>query len=768
MVAASISLLQSAMQTGLPYESAEGVLVAADDGMSGYVTDILTVITSTLGVYGSLAASQLFGGQSVVHVLSNCRLTTTSISGGASNVSVPRTVYEELQVKNTSTIHFLRNQSYATDMKVTVAEFKAKLLGDDKPYLSNPLRIQIFELDSLSTANTSHLRYVILVQLSNIAPPVHTSSHNFTSECGKASLNVSSFTCPDSGRVLTHNCTGRVGTLVSFYRPSCQTLSQNSSSTGASSTCVLANYTSSFVTCICTIYPASSRRLSDVSTIAARSGALQLVAMTELVSKDFLNTFSAAPSLSTAAGIQKALIVIMMFASLWALGIGLGILCGWRKHRRKGTNKKCADRVERMKRGAQASQSPLAVQQYLVDYVSEIFPAVFQKTSRVYQLVQEIRIHHRYLSLLFSAETGPRADRERVLTAAEVLTTQTLLMFLLALLYDLQSPSDDLQARAWVGAPRESSCLARRAVLDSSQSTCRWRPRPAAEGYSCSYRDPDLTVRTVLVIAVMVSVFTGPFLRPIQYLFGLVAAPTADAAKVDKVTRAAEDKVLTAVRRASMSIGNAARSVMRVAVERAQPKKVAGTESRSMPTNTAEAQELARASICVIASTADRFIERHKVAVLATKHLVRSGRGIQDEDESNSAISNRSRSDEASQGSGSDSGSDPDDHKSDGSSEDGERAVEVVSKKGSDPVLDPAMKTHPLLSVATPVLFEELAADIALQRRFLHSSELEAFDSIHSGASTPRGSSCARRDCWVGASRRGWARRRRYGRRSSS
>ena len=95
------------MQTGLPYESAEGVLVAADDGMSGYVTDILTAITSTLGVYGSLAASQLFGGQSVVHVLSNCRLTTTSISGGASNVSVPRTVYEDLQVKNTSTIHFL-------------------------------------------------------------------------------------------------------------------------------------------------------------------------------------------------------------------------------------------------------------------------------------------------------------------------------------------------------------------------------------------------------------------------------------------------------------------------------------------------------------------------------------------------------------------------------------------------------------------------------------------------------------------------------------
>ena len=172
-------------------------------------------------------------------------------------------------------------------------------LGDDKPYLSNPLSIQIFELDSLSTANTSHLRYVIVVQLSNIALTVHTSSHNFTSECGKASLHVSSFTCPDSGRVLTHNCTGRVGTLVSFcpiYRPSCQTLSQNSSSTGASSTCVLANYTSSFVTCICTIYPASSRRLSDVSTIAARSGALQLVAMTELVSNDFLNTFSAAPS----------------------------------------------------------------------------------------------------------------------------------------------------------------------------------------------------------------------------------------------------------------------------------------------------------------------------------------------------------------------------------------------------------------------------------------------------------------------------------------
>jgi hypothetical protein len=85
----------------------------------------------------------------------------------------------------------------------------------------------------------------------------------------------------------------------------------------------------------------------------------------------------------------------------------------------------------------------MVVRQYLMDHIAEIFPAVFQLFLRIHQLVQEIRTHHRYLALLLSNASGPRADRERVQNAAGVLTTQTLLMFLLALLYGLQAPADD-------------------------------------------------------------------------------------------------------------------------------------------------------------------------------------------------------------------------------------------------------------------------------------------------------------------------------------
>jgi hypothetical protein len=55
---------------------------------------------------------------------------------------------------------------------------------------------------------------------------------------------------------------------------------------------------------------------------------------------------------------------------------------------------------------------------------------------------EELNRNHAYLGL-FSAATGELNDMKRLINGAQLLTVQTALMFLLAVFYDLQSPSDD-------------------------------------------------------------------------------------------------------------------------------------------------------------------------------------------------------------------------------------------------------------------------------------------------------------------------------------
>ena len=74
--------------------------------------------------------------------------------------------------------------------------------------------------------------------------------------------------------------------------------------------------------------------------------------------------------------------------------------------------------------------------------------------------------HHRYLNIL-TASPGDFGDRSRVLTGIHLLTIQTMLMFLLALLYDLQGPADDGTCEAQYS---ESDCLHRKSVLDNTVS----------------------------------------------------------------------------------------------------------------------------------------------------------------------------------------------------------------------------------------------------------------------------------------------------------
>ena len=51
-------------------------------------------------------------------------------------------------------------------------------------------------------------------------------------------------------------------------------------------------------------------------------------------------------------------------------------------------------------------------------------------------MINEIKTHHRYITLL-TAPIGEVGDKNRILSGIQLLTIQTMLMFLLAVFYDL-------------------------------------------------------------------------------------------------------------------------------------------------------------------------------------------------------------------------------------------------------------------------------------------------------------------------------------------
>ena len=89
--------------------------------------------------------------------------------------------------------------------------------------------------------------------------------------------------------------------------------------------------------------------------------------------------------------------------------------------------------------------------------------------------------------------------REQVLNSFQILTTETMFLFTIALCYDVESPSDD---GSCIDLTSVGACLARKSVTDSSSSYCTWNTTDE----QCSYSDPSFSIQ-VCVLCMCVCVF---------------------------------------------------------------------------------------------------------------------------------------------------------------------------------------------------------------------------------------------------------------------
>ena len=198
-------------------------------------------------------------------------------------------------------------------------------------------------------------------------------------------------------------------------------------------------------------------------------------------------------------------------------------------------------------------------------------------------------------------------------------------------------------------------------------------------------------------IAVMVAIATAFVNYPVDALFEKLAAPTADALKVnaaESMMSRAKKQAVNAARRASVAAGDALAAAAASLSNKVDKKMVAGAVIRELPESVRSSKTLALASLEVIAPTAHQMhlartasrLEMHQSA------KYRNEIGVV-EDDVESVVS-----------------------------------AEQV-EEDSDSEHDDKGKPAPDSEVLTSALFDQLKTEITNQRRLLAKTEQENYDS---------------------------------------
>ena len=205
-----------------------------------------------------------------------------------------------------------------------------------------------------------------------------------------------------------------------------------------------------------------------------------------------------------------------------------------------------------------------------------------------------------------------------------------------------------------------------------------------------------------------------------EHLFAILNAPTADSQKVRLMRARVEDRVVQVARRVSTVMTAATQAAIQHMVYNGPAqKKIAGVETRILPASAAAAQELARASAAIIAPVAKQMLERKVLQTLSLRNEMLEHRVVSQhsaaDDEDDSRCSSSS------------SGGSAHENKSSGSSEgipEDSRAPEAPASRG----VNALRESNRFLTLPTDTLFQELEANVSMQRKLLRHSELDAFD----------------------------------------
>jgi hypothetical protein len=592
------------------------------------------------------------------------------------------------------------------DMKVSAIVTKAWAYGKNTSLISDAVSVSFANFyespTTLSSATTltSAVMDVIFMFQKNSGSMLSAvpSLYNFTRLCRYGEYSSHSYLCPDSGRTVAVNCTGALSVLTALC-PGVVAATACASAAGNAVSCSVLGNTATNLTCKCAVgrWNRSGRRLG--SGKSSMTGLTQIAVLADYVGEEFAATLETAATLNSAADLRKVLIVIVAFVVLWAAGFVTITSAAFRSKIDAPAHQAQKQSFERMKRYAQAARSPVAIGEYLTGYINEVFPSAFKDKPSLYCLFDELYRHHRYI-LLFSCSNDEKSDKNRVVTGVRLLTVQTMLMFLLAVFYDLQAPSDNGTCETFT---TESTCLLKKSIIQVHTTYCQWLENPGSHQSACSYKEPSFDYLIILYVSVLISVATALVASPTDSLFAYLGAPTADIIKLNAVD-AFTAKLMKRAKRASVSV-----SPLSAEPDTSAAKQQLGEvnfETRDFPESTRLAHALAVAATPALISKSQALMLR-RIGCAATMKMKYDTHG--------NTENNGSSDDDNAGMSGSEDGTD--------NLSEGKLDSEVVSRRT---IVGRVLFREDITVVKR---FKELSRNIDVQRKALEENEVEEFDS---------------------------------------
>lgn len=522
----------------------------------------LRSIVDLVAAYASLSAEEALPGASESTVVQdNYRLTTKAFSlvpastssrdpiMQLSNVSVrlfsPRTPLEEAMETPVSSLRVTQiNGSSATAVHVNMVEYPQQLLSrvaanTSSNLLSNVLSIAASAVSSES-GSYNPVTYEVEIMHTNQSVTFDSDPESFEVNCSYNVARSVDFLCSGSNVTLTLTCDGTASGTIRRYcpmiQPTCKTVQLGSSSSqSANVVCQTTSFTSVSTKCTCqqVANTSASNRRRRLDSVVDQAD--HIAVMTLYVTGSFRDTFTVAKDFSNPAAFSRSYIVITLYGSVWAVAALLMVTLYYKakdqqaKKHQKSQQQRQQSRVVgfagstssgRNGDGDQYSVRKMRIK--LLKYVESVVPKVFEEKPTILRLAEEMTRSHVYLKLVREG----LSSRRSYIDIFQMMTSFTVLMFLLALLYDLQYPSDD---GSCVAHTTEKECLAKKSLMDETVSFCLWHVRSSLGDGTCEFnRNPDVSFKDAAICAVVSSWFTSVLVRPLDFLFELLLAPSVE------------------------------------------------------------------------------------------------------------------------------------------------------------------------------------------------------------------------------------------------
>ena len=436
---------------------------------------------------------------------------------------------------------------------------------------------------------------------------------NVTFHCYAGEVAEKEYNCSTSGVTLSFICSGSAGKITRYcptWKPSCHSLTWADQTVDShdDNQCISIQHTSNNITCQCSLKSFKRRKLASSYSedeFLYDTGILTMVTMASYTTLGIGETFAAADDMDSLADIESTTMIIVLLASLWSLG-GVVLIGAWWKRKRDVNNEKINSVKNSLKTtenrlkgthinngirprprertnvspvsmpseqqttddsylAIQDSNNTIKLVNDLIRYVDSILPPVYVSSSFLSRFKTELLRHHAYLNIIFGLENSSEYSNRGGLPWVPVfhlLTIQTMLIFLLAVLYDLQYPSSPQDRQKCYTFITKDDCLRQKSLFDDTETFCQWLETSSSESISssietgCTFIEPDLTLQITLYCAIISSLFTAAILRPLNYLFVLLSAPSEEGIIASITASSVFRSLQGQVRRASVMAMN--------------------------------------------------------------------------------------------------------------------------------------------------------------------------------------------------------------------